>query len=675
MLCAARGGRPSDPSGEGMTSSLPAPNGNAAAQAARFRQFLVWVRRIALALAAFNALALWRHADRPIGWALGIATGFALVLTVALALVARQRLRPAAAVTCAGFLGVTFAGTLALPALTSTHAVLPLLAVVVALAFGGERPSWLLMLLAWIVAMAAAVAGEPAPGTSTPVFFAAFRLLTLAVTLALTLILLWQFSDRLSETLADTRAANLRLQEALAEVQMAEEKIKDLAYRDALTGLPNRIVFNDRLGNAVAQAERQSGRLAILFLDLDRFKVINDSLGHSLGDLLLQAVAGRLATCVRASDTVARLGGDEFTILLPGVHGAMEAARVAEKVLETLRQPFRLEGRELFVTGSMGVSLYPEDGIDADALVRNADVAMYRAKEQGRDGHRLYSPLMNDRALEQLALENALRRALARDELLLHYQPVVEIATGRIRSVEALVRWNHPERGMMWPSDFVPVAEVTGLIVPIGWWILRTACAQARAWHEQGLSDLRVAVNLSARQFQQADLVGQVEKAVAETGLSARYLELEITETDTMQSTEATLSTFRQLKALGVAISIDDFGIGYSSLGYLRRLPIDTLKIDQSFVRDIGTDPDDAAIVSAVIAMAHTLKLQVVAEGVDGEDQLDFLRRHGCDLMQGYLFGPPASGGECGEAMLRHAAGFPERREASPARSDTGLRS
>jgi diguanylate cyclase (GGDEF)-like protein/PAS domain S-box-containing protein len=432
----------------------------------------------------------------------------------------------------------------------------------------------------------------------------------------------------------------------ITERKRAEDQIKNLAYHDALTGLPNRLLFTDRLSLAVSQAARHSQHLAVLFLDMDRFKVINDSLGHSLGDRLLQAVAERLLACVREADTVARLGGDEFTLLLPGVAHPADVARVAEKILEALKQPFKLEGRELYCTASMGISLFPEDGADAETLVKNADTAMYRAKEQGRDNYQLYTPAMNASAIERLQLESELRRALSKNELEIHYQPVLDLATGRVYGLEALLRWRHPEKGLLGPSDFISLAEVTGLAVPMSSWILRTACAQARAWHATH-PRLIVAVNLSARQFQQPDLVDTVKSALEDTGLPARSLDLEITETNAMQNAEATVATLRELKALGVRVSIDDFGIGYSSLSYLKRLPIDTLKIDQSFVRDITTDPDDAAIATAVIALAHTLKLRVVAEGVETEEQLAFLTARSCDRMQGYLFSHPLPADEC----------------------------
>ena len=437
----------------------------------------------------------------------------------------------------------------------------------------------------------------------------------------------------------------------ISERKRAEEQIRNLAYHDGLTGLPNRLLFNDRLTMAVAQAHRHGHRLAVLFLDVDRFKLINDSLGHSLGDRLLQGVAERLKACVREGDTVARLGGDEFTLLLPEITRALDVVNVAEKILEAVKLPFRLEGRELFVSASMGISLYPDDGTDAETLVKNADAAMYRAKEQGRDNYRLYAPAMNATALERLALESSLRKALSQGELVVYYQPLVDLRMGRVHGVEALLRWRHPERGLMAPSDFIPLAELTGQILAMGPWVLRTACAQVKAWHDRGHAQLSVAVNISARQFQQPDLVGQVKRALRETGLDPSYLDLEITESNAMQNAETTVQTLRELKELGIRISIDDFGIGYSSLSYLKRLPIDTLKIDQSFVRDITVDPDDAAIATAVIAMAHTLKLKVVAEGVETEGQGVFLAARHCDRMQGYLFSAPLPPDECEEFL------------------------
>ena len=438
----------------------------------------------------------------------------------------------------------------------------------------------------------------------------------------------------------------------ITERKRAEERIEHLAFHDTLTGLPNRLLFNDRLDLALVQSHRQEQKLATLFLDLDRFKVINDSLGHTTGDELLSAVAERVVGCVRQGDTVARLGGDEFIVLVPGIAQSGDAARIAEKILDAVRLPVRIGERDLFVTTSIGVAIYPADGQDSDTLIRNADTAMYRAKERGRDNYQLYTPSMNSQALERLSLENRLRQALLNHELVVYYQPLLDLKTGRIRGAEALVRWKHPDLGLLLPSEFISLAELSGLIVPLGQQVLRDACAQARAWQDMGFSDLGVAVNLSARQFQQADLVRDVTEALEATRLAAGMLDLEITESNAMQNAELSISMLRDLKRVGIRLSLDDFGTGYSSLNYLKRFPIDRIKIDQSFVRDVTRDAHDAAIASAVIAMAHHLELTVVAEGVETEEQLAFLRQNHCDEMQGYLFSAPVSASEF-EHLLR----------------------
>ncbi len=451
----------------------------------------------------------------------------------------------------------------------------------------------------------------------------------------------------------------------ITERKRAEEQVKHLAFHDTMTGLPNRLLFNDRLNVAVVQAHRMQQKLAVLFLDIDRFKVINDSLGHSVGDELLRRLSERVTGCVREGDTVARLGGDEFTVLVPGVGHEQDAAKIAQKILEVIRLPFFIDQRELFVTTSVGVAIYPTDGEDAEILIRNADTAMYRAKEQGRDNYQLYTPAMNSRALERLSLESRLRQALHNEELVLYFQPLLDLGTGKIRGAEALLRWRHPTLGLVPPSEFIPIAELSGLIVPIGEWVLQTACARARAWHRAGFPQLSVAVNLSSRQFQQTDLVRQVTSALERSGLPAPALDLEITETNAMQNAEVSISTLGSLKELGVSLSMDDFGTGYSSLNYLKRFPIDRIKIDQSFVRDLTQDSDAAAIVAAVIAMAHTLQLSVVAEGVETDEQLAFLRQNDCDEMQGYLFSPPVEE-RAFEELLRADRALPARIARAP---------
>jgi len=437
----------------------------------------------------------------------------------------------------------------------------------------------------------------------------------------------------------------------ITERKRAEEQVKHLAFHDTLTSLPNRLLFNDRLDMAVVQAHRAHQKLATLFLDLDRFKVINDSLGHSVGDELLRRIAERVTGCIREGDTVARLGGDEFTVLVPAIAHEEDAAKIAQKILEVLRLPFFIDQRELFVTTSIGVAIYPGDGQDAETLVRNADTAMYRAKEQGRDNYQLYTPGMNSKALERLSLESRLRQALHNEELVLYYQPLIDLSSGHVRGAEALLRWRHPALGLIPPAEFISLAELSGLIVPIGQWVLRTACAQLRRWHDMGYPNLSVAVNLSSRQFQQTDLVHQVTDALERSQLPPGALDLEITESNAMQNAEVSISTLGSLKDLGVSLSMDDFGTGYSSLNYLKRFPIDRIKIDQSFVRDVTQDPDDAAIAIAVIAMAHSMQLSVVAEGVETEEQLAFLRQNRCDEMQGYLFSPPVPAEEFEELL------------------------
>ena len=427
----------------------------------------------------------------------------------------------------------------------------------------------------------------------------------------------------------------------ITERTYAEEQIKHLAYHDALTALPNRLLFKDRLTVAISHAQRERSKLAILFLDLDRFKVINDSLGHNVGDRLLQSVAGRIQSCLRDSDTVARLGGDEFTLLLPSLAASEDAAVVAQKILDAVRYPFHIDGRELFVTTSIGISIFPDDGADAEALIKNADTAMYQAKEQGRDNYQLFNAFINAKALQRIALEHGLRKALVNQELSVHYQPIFDFRLNRITGMEALMRWSHPTMGMVPPNTFIPLAESIGVMIPLGTWALHTACKQAKAWHDAGFRNLTLAVNLSVTQLTQPDLVERVKEVLDETQLPPRLLELEITESGAMQNPENSIRTLYELKKIGLRISLDDFGTGHSSLSYLRRFPIDTLKVDQSFVRDIISDPDTAAIVTAIIAMAHSLRLKVVAEGVEFSEQAAFLKRNTCDQMQGYLIKPP----------------------------------
>jgi diguanylate cyclase (GGDEF)-like protein len=439
----------------------------------------------------------------------------------------------------------------------------------------------------------------------------------------------------------------------ITERRRAEETVEFQAYHDALTGLPNRLLLEDRMAQALVHAQRRRSPVAIIFLDIDHFKLINDTLGHAVGDRLLKGIAERLRATVREEDTVARLGGDEFTVLFAELAHDDDAARTAEKVLNAFSAPFSVDGHELYVTASIGVALFPGDGEDPDTLLRNADSAMYRAKEAGRHNYQLCTPGMNVRALERMTLEHSLRRALDRDELVLHYQPFVELTSLRIVGIEALVRWNHPERGLLLPEVFIPIAEETRLIVPLGEWVLATAARQLGAWRTEGFQGLRMAVNISARQLQQQSLVKAVEASVEAASIPPGSLELEITESAAMQNLERTQRVLRELRERGVRISIDDFGTGQSSLSYLKHFPLSTLKIDRSFVRDIALDQDDEAIVRAVIALAHILKLTVVAEGVETAAQHTFLRAAGCEEGQGYLFGRPLPA----EALLRSLQG------------------
>jgi len=435
----------------------------------------------------------------------------------------------------------------------------------------------------------------------------------------------------------------------------AEERIEYQAYHDALTDLPNRFLFLDRLVIALAQAKRHNRCVAVLFLDLDHFKVVNDTLAHSAGDDLLRAVALRLTSCLRSEDTVARLGGDEFVFILPNVHpsgAAASAARVAEKVLDVVRTPFVINGQELFVTASIGIAMSPHDGMEPETLVKNADAAMYRAKDQGRNAYHFHTPLSQRRAEVRLTLESALRRAIERDELFLVYQPQVDLKTGRISGFEALLRWNRPGFGVMEPKDFIPLAEEIGAIVPIGEWVLSSACRQMRIWHLQGRSDLRLAINLSPRQFQHESLTKMVESVLEDTQLDASSLEIEITESLSIHDSDLTIGRLSHFRGLGITVSLDDFGTGYSSLAHLRMLPIDSVKIDRSFITDLREIGAERAIVEAIVTMAHSLGLRVVAEGVETEAQQAVLSAVGCDEMQGFVYAKPLRPEDMG-AMLQ----------------------
>jgi diguanylate cyclase (GGDEF)-like protein len=422
-----------------------------------------------------------------------------------------------------------------------------------------------------------------------------------------------------------------------------EREMSHLAQHDALTDLPNRLLLNDRLSQAISLARRNCSQLAVLFLDLDGFKHINDSLGHSVGDKLLQSVAERLSACVRKSDTVTRQGGDEFVILLSEVTHAADAAIIAEKIIAELKRAHRIGKDRLRISASIGLSTYPTDGEDAETLIKNADTAMYDAKQSGRDKFRFFKSQMSLQAVERQSLEQQLRYALEREELLVHYQPKVNLKTGAITGVEALLRWKHPERGLLLPRQFLAIAEETGLTIGIGQWVLRKACTQVREWLDTGLLAVPVAVNISALEFRSRQFVHGVQDALKNACLDPKYLELELTESGLMRGAEPTSHALGQLKAIGVRLAIDDFGTGYSSLSYLTRFPIDTLKLDQSFLNDIVVDSDRAIIVDAVVRLGRNLKKKVVAEGVETPEQLRFIQDLGCDEGQGYYFSPAVS--------------------------------
>lgn len=437
------------------------------------------------------------------------------------------------------------------------------------------------------------------------------------------------------------RRADILLREQETERQLAAERIHHQANHDSLTGLPNRTMFAERLAEAIRRAKRTGRPVGLMLLDLDRFKVVNDSLGHEAGDELLVAVAKRISAAVRETDTLFRMGGDEFTVLLEYLRSDQDASRVAERIVQGLTEPFRVSNHELIVTTTIGISVFPRDDESAERLVKNADAAMYCAKEAGRNRYKFYTQDMNAQAEERLILETGLRKALKENQFVLYYQPKVAVDTGKVVGLEALLRWRHPEKGLVPPDKFLPFLEDTGLIVPVGEWVIRQACTNAQRWGEEGLPPLRVSVNISSLQFRANVLVEQVRSALTDTGLDPQRLELELTESLLVENTESAVELLTALKALGVYISIDDFGTGYSSLSYLKQFPVDALKIDRSFIHDLVTDRKDAAITSAITALAHSLGLGVVAEGVENQEQLRFLRTKGCHEIQGYMVSKP----------------------------------
>jgi diguanylate cyclase (GGDEF)-like protein/PAS domain S-box-containing protein len=449
------------------------------------------------------------------------------------------------------------------------------------------------------------------------------------------------------------REAVLTVLRDLTSAKRAEAELHKHAYFDGLTGLPNRSLFTDRLDAALREAEESGAPLAVMIMDLDRFKVVNDTLGHGVGDLLIREVSARVGRVLRQGDTLARLGGDEFGLLFTGLKRSDDAAGAAKKVLESLAAPFFLEGRQVHTAGSMGVSLYPENGSEAVLLVKRAELAMYRAKDRGKNTHQLYNHSMEKEEVDRLSLENDLRKALERDELELFYQPQVDPHSLEVVGLESLVRWRHPERGLLYPDSFIPLAEESRLILPIGELLLKKACQQAREWLDQGLPPVTVSVNLSAYQFQKQTLSAIILKTLDQTGLPAKQLDVEITESIAMQNPAYALLMIRDIAEMGVSISLDDFGKGYSSLAYLSQFPIHTLKLDMSFIHGLGKDPKAEAIVTASLSMAHAMGLEVVAEGVETQEQYRFLREHRCDRLQGYLFSRPVPAGQVAEILAK----------------------
>lgn len=451
----------------------------------------------------------------------------------------------------------------------------------------------------------------------------------------------------------------------ITERKNAEEQIAYLAYHDSLTGLPNNRLFKDRLKQGLEHAKRDNTLLAVMFLDLDRFKIINDTMGHGVGDKLLQVTSDRLLECVRSSDSVsinsdnpvsssvARMGGDEFTIMIEGLKSAQEVNKIARRITESISQPINLDGQDVYTSTSIGIALYPDDGTGVDALLKNADAAMYHAKDQGKNNFQYYNESMNQASSERLSLENDLHKALENQEFELYYQPQLSVTTGKVVGMEALIRWKHPEKGFISPVVFIPVAEETGMILQIGEWVIREACRQCVEWIHSGYRPVKISVNLSAKQLKEEKLNGMLAKILVETGMPVKYLGIELTESAIIGEPELALLRLNKIKEIGLQLSLDDFGTGYSSLSYLKRFPIDTLKIDQAFVRDIKTDHEAAALVKAIISMAHSLDMDVVAEGVESQDQLEYLGACSCDTIQGFLFSKPVPAKEVEDMLIK----------------------
>ena len=627
---------------EGRRAAGLRPVGSPAAQTAQVLRFLGWLTPVVLGFALLEGAAFLAYRDSGTAVAGAVLLACGVALLAAFALLRRGRLRAAVGIACWGFLAGTLIVGVANPTLTPAFLLSPLLAVGLALPYAGERLLRAMVAGAWVVVVSVVLLGEIFPRASTvPDWYASFfRVSSSAMGITVVLLLLVQFRNRLLGTLEQTRSA--------------EERLQHEAAHDALTGLPNRALLAERLWRTMARAEKDEGyAYAVLFLDLDRFKNINDSLGHVVGDELLRGIARRLEGSVHPTDTVARLGGDEFVVLLEEMADPGDAEGVAERVQEALKAPFKLHGHELYATASIGVVVRPEGYDGPEELLRDADTAMYRAKEAGKARHAVFDAKMRQKAVSLLRLETDLRRAVERGEFVVFYQPIVWLKSGGVVGFEALVRWQHPERGLLPPDAFVPLAEETGLIREIDRFVLGEACRQAALWRGRfpDHRPLGVAVNLSAAQIASPTLPLGVAAVLEETGLPGRDLSIEVTESTFARDEEAAASALGRLKGLGVRVHIDDFGTGYSSLALLHRLPVDALKIDRSFVRRMGEDGENTEIVRTILTLAHQLGMDVVAEGIEGQEQLGYLRAMDCDRGQGYRFSKPVPG-EVAEAIL-----------------------
>ncbi len=634
---------------EAKTERRPGPRGevqpadNPAVQTVQLAQFSRWLVLLAFGFALLEGAAFLKFRDTGTGVTSVVLFSFGGMALIVWMLARQDKHQSAIILLCAAFLGATLGVVLAHPSLTATLSFSALLAVVVALSYVSERILGRLTLVSWATISAVAVLGEliPSPSSTLPAWYASFfRVASLSIAAAVVLILLWQFHVRLMGTLRQARVAEQHLQYEVTH--------------DMLTGLPNRALLIDRLGRAMKRAQKDpSYMFAVLFLDLDRFKNVNDSLGHDVGDLLLEEVGRRLQTCIHPTDTVARLGGDEFVMLLEDIADPENAVEIAERVQDELRVPSKLYGYELFTTASIGIISSLTSYDSPEELLRDADTAMYRAKEGGKARHAVFDDAMRVQAVSLLQLETDLRRAVEQDEFVVYYEPVICLASGRVVGFEALVRWQHPQRGLVLPSEFISLAEETGVIVPIGFFVLREACRQAVLCRSRvpDHKPLTMSVNLSAIQLAHPDLVGRIAEILEKNGLEGPNLSLEITESAMMADEVAATTTLSRLKDLGMRLHVDDFGTGHSSLEALHRYPVDALKIDRSFVSRTEVNEEQAKIVQAIVTLAHQLGMGVIAEGVETAEQLKRLREMGCDRGQGYWFSRPLTR-EAAEAVL-----------------------